>query len=238
MLQIIAGHHPSDPSSSSRPVRDFLGDVEKDIDGLHVGVMRTYTLGEGTDPRLCDVFDEAVAELEKLGASVTETTLPLWHEMSAAMMITTVGEGGAYHHNDLVHRWGDYFHKTRTTISWGALISATDYVQAQRVRRAAQRQLRSVFDEFDAVITPTVGATAPRIESLQDVNNDVLARIQTPYWSAVGAPAVAVPMGFVDGLPVSMQIAGRAFDEPTLVRIAHAYQQVTDWHLRVPELAI
>jgi aspartyl-tRNA(Asn)/glutamyl-tRNA(Gln) amidotransferase subunit A len=237
ILGAIAGHHPSDPTSRLRPADDYLVGAERGVAGTRVGVMRTHTIGDTTDPELVMSFDAALDVLASLGAEIVEVTAPLWHECSAAMMITTVAEGGAYHHDDLVHRWDDFFHKTRTTISWGALISGADYVQAQRVRRAAQHQLRDVFAAVDVLVTPTVSATAPTIESLQDVNNDVLTKIQTPYWSALGNPALAVPIGFCGGLPVSMQLAGRPFAEADLVRVGHSYQQATQWHLAVPPLA-
>jgi aspartyl-tRNA(Asn)/glutamyl-tRNA(Gln) amidotransferase subunit A len=234
ILAAIAGHHPSDPTTSLRPVEDYLAEVGGGIAGMRVGIMRTHTISESTDSELIERFDDALTVLESLGATSVEVSVPLWHEVAAAMMVTTVAEGGAYHHHDLRSRWGDYFHKTRTAISWGSLISGADYVQAQRVRRAAQHALRDLFRNVDVVCTPTVSAVAPPVDSLHDVDNDVLTKIQTPYWSAVGNPALAIPIGFCSGLPVSLQLAGRPFDEARLVRIGHAFQQRTDWHRRVP----
>jgi aspartyl-tRNA(Asn)/glutamyl-tRNA(Gln) amidotransferase subunit A len=234
ILGVIAGHHASDPASTVRPPDDYLAGADRGIAELRVGVMRTHTISDTTAPELAQAFETAIDVLRSLGATVVDVTLPLWHESAAAMMITTVAEGGAYHHGDLVTRWRDFNHKTRTSISWGALISGTDYVQAQRVRRTAQRQLREVFRMVDVVITPTVSATAPTLDSLHDIDNDVLQKIQTPYWSALGNPALAVPIGLCAGLPISLQLAGPAFAEADLVRVGHSYQQATQWHLAEP----
>lgn len=236
ILDAIAGYHPSDPTSRLRPGTSHLAAAERGIDGLRVGVMRAHTLNDATDPALARAVEAAIDILTSLGASIVDVIVPLWHEVAAAMMVTTVAEGGAYHHGDLVTRWGDYFHKTRTSIAWGALLSGSDYVQAQRVRRAAQHALQDLFRGVDVVLTPTVSAIAPLLEALNDVNDDVLMKIQTPYWSAVGNPAISLPCGFVAGLPVGIQLAGRPFAEADLIRVGHSYQQSTDWHLRVPPI--
>jgi aspartyl-tRNA(Asn)/glutamyl-tRNA(Gln) amidotransferase subunit A len=234
VLGAIAGHHPSDPTSSLRPAIDCFADIDRGLGGLRIGVMRTHTIGDSTDPEVVERFDAALSILESLGAMLVEVSVPLWHEVAAAMMVTTVAEGGAYHHPDLVSRWDDFFHKTRTAISWGSLISGAEYVQAQRVRRAAQHSLQGLFRSVDVVATPTVSGVAPPADSLHDINNDVLSKIQTPYWSAVGNPAIALPIGFAGGLPVSLQLAGRPFDEPLLVRIGHGYQQLVKIAARQP----
>ena len=237
MLQAIAGYHPSDPYSSTRPVLDCLSWLGGDLTGLRVGVARTNTLQEGTDPRLLAVFDAALSTLAELGADIFDVSLPLWHEVGAAMMVTTISEGAAYHHDDLAARWSDFFHKTRTTMSWGTFVSGADYVQAQRVRRAAQDAVRTVFSRADVVVTPTCSTTPPRVDDLESVADDVLAMLHTPYWSALGSPALSVPIGYVDGLPIGMQVATQAFGEAELIRVGDAYQQRTDWHLRIPPLA-
>jgi aspartyl-tRNA(Asn)/glutamyl-tRNA(Gln) amidotransferase subunit A len=133
----------------------------------------------------------------------------------------------------------DYFAGTREYLGLGALLSGPDYVQAQRVLRATQRSLAELFAHVDAVATPTATMVAPTYTVLEEQGFGALfERVHTQYWDAVGNPALAVPVGFnADGLPLSLQIAGRPFDEALLIRIGDAYQRRTDWHLHVPPTA-
>jgi aspartyl-tRNA(Asn)/glutamyl-tRNA(Gln) amidotransferase subunit A len=136
-------------------------------------------------------------------------------------------------------RWGDYFEATRAIVPWGALVSAADFVQAQRVRRVGQRMLAALYAEVDLIVTPTATMTAPTYDDVFAGGVlDILRRIFTAYWDAVGNPVLAVPVGFAaNGLPCSMQIAGRPFEEATVLRAGDAYQRATDWHLAVPTYA-
>jgi len=191
------------------------------------------------DPGAEEAFDAAVAVLTELGANVIDVSIPYYAEVNAAAMLTMAAEAMAYHRNDMQERWTDYFARTREIVSWGILASAADYVQAQRVRRVGQHALGGVFADVDVIATPTASIGAPTYEMCNaDGIMGVFGSIHTPYWDAVGNPALVVPMGFTDGgLPVSLQLAGEPFDEATLLRTGNAYQSATDWHLRVPELA-
>jgi aspartyl-tRNA(Asn)/glutamyl-tRNA(Gln) amidotransferase subunit A len=113
-------------------------------------------------------------------------------------------------------------------------VTGAEYVQAQRVRRLGQLQLGELFAQVDLVVTPTVTMTAPRLDAMPIP--DMPARLHTPYWDVVGNPVLAVPIGFVDGLPVSMQLAAAPFAEATLVRAGRCFQQHTDWHRCAPDL--
>jgi aspartyl-tRNA(Asn)/glutamyl-tRNA(Gln) amidotransferase subunit A len=149
-----------------------------------------------------------------------------------------VCEAMAYHREDLAARWEDYFAGTRAMVGLGALFSAADYVQAQRARRVVQRGLAALFEQVDVIATPTATAGAPTYAALdeRDISN-LLGTIRTPYWDLPGHPVLVVPMGFTEGgLPLSLQLAARPFEEALLVRTGDAFQQATDWHLRVPPL--
>ncbi|MFB4304450.1 amidase family protein [Actinomadura sp. NTSP31] len=140
-------------------------------------------------------------------------------------------------------RWWRDAPSTRLALARGALVTGADYVQAQRVRRVAQRALARLFDDVDLIAAPTLGIGAPRYADITDaagdINMDATSRFFfTPYWDAVGNPVLAAPMGATAaGLPLSLQLAGPAFGEAGILRAADAYQRVTDWHLRVPPLA-
>lgn len=242
VLQVIAGHHPSDPDSVDVPL-DLPALDGGQLDGLRIGVVREHHFPDGSDPAAAPAFEAAIAALTGLGATAVEVELPYWHEMLTANLVTACAEALAYHRNDAAARWGDYFAATRAMLARGALISGADYVQAQRVRRVAQDAVARLFGEVDVVASPTASVGAPSFASLTDAQGRldveaVFARIFTQYWDCVGNPVLAVPMGFTgDGLPLSLQLAGRPFEEGTILRAGAAYQQITDWHLRVPAMA-
>jgi aspartyl-tRNA(Asn)/glutamyl-tRNA(Gln) amidotransferase subunit A len=239
MLGVLAGRHPSDPESSPAPVADYVAALSGDLKGVRVGVDRVHHFPPQVDPALAGVLDAAVSALESLGATVVEVSLPYWDEMKVATMLTAYAEGLAYQMPDLRSRWGDFFAGTRLFAARGALVSGADYVQAQRVRRVAQGALQKLFQGVDLVVTPTAGTGALRYDDRDDLASldDLLRTMFTGYWNASGNPALSVPMGFTgEGMPLSLQIAGRPFDESLVLRAGDAYQDVTDWHLRVPPL--
>jgi aspartyl-tRNA(Asn)/glutamyl-tRNA(Gln) amidotransferase subunit A len=138
---------------------------------------------------------------------------------------------------DLQSRWTDYGVHTRAALGGGVLYSAPDLVQAQRVRRYGQKVISDLLGPFDALLTPTSGIGAPPLDGLTSESMLKWPSF-TSIWNATGLPARAVPMGFTDdGLPLSLQIVGKPFDEATVLAVGDAYQQLTDWHLAVPPIA-
>jgi aspartyl-tRNA(Asn)/glutamyl-tRNA(Gln) amidotransferase subunit A len=239
MLRVLAGHHPSDPESAAVPVADYVRALGGDLRGVRVGVDRVHHFPDQADPALAGCFEAAVSALERLGASVVEVSLPYWDEMLVATMLTAYAEGLAYQMPDLRTRWEDFFAGTRLFAARGALVSGADYVQAQRVRRVAQRALQELYREVDLVVAPTAGTGALRYDDHDELASldTLLETMFTGYWNATGSPALSVPMGFTaEGLPLSLQIAGRPFEESLVLNAGDAYQGVTDWHLRVPPL--
>jgi aspartyl-tRNA(Asn)/glutamyl-tRNA(Gln) amidotransferase subunit A len=238
MLAIIAGYHPSDESCADRPVDDYLGALTGDLSGVRIGVERANHFPDDADPALVGCFDAAVASLADLGADLVEVTLPYYDEISAALWVMMSAEALAYHREDLSARWEDYYALTRTNVSRGALSSGADYVQAARVRRVAQQALGEVFQTVDLISTPTSAIGAPTTEEMSGPRPERLFKtIFTGYWDAVGNPALVVPMGFTaSGLPLSLQLAARPFEEALALKAGDAYQSLTDWHLRVPGL--
>src|SRR5437879_1436779 len=144
MLQSLAGFDESDPDSADRPVPDYLSALRTDLRGVRVGVLREHHL-EQCEPAVAAAFETAVGVVRDLGADVREITVPLYQEMIAASLVTMVAEAAAYHHGDLARRWTDYTKGLTSLVGWGVLFSASDYVQAQRVRRVGQRKLAEVF---------------------------------------------------------------------------------------------
>jgi aspartyl-tRNA(Asn)/glutamyl-tRNA(Gln) amidotransferase subunit A len=239
MLAIIAGYHPSDESCVDRPVDDYVAALTGDLAGVRIGVERVHHFPADSDPALTLTFDTALAHLESLGASLIEVVLPRYDEVIAALHVMMSAEALAYHRGDMQSRWSDYCAVTRNKLAVGALSSAADYVQAARVRRLAQRELVDVFSQVDLVVGPTSSIGAPTWEDLSQGDSEQiwLTKCFTAYWDAVGNPALAIPMGFTaSGLPLSLQLAARSFDEALALKAGDAYQSVTDWHLQVPPI--
>jgi aspartyl-tRNA(Asn)/glutamyl-tRNA(Gln) amidotransferase subunit A len=232
MLGVLAGYDGSDPYCADLPVPAYLDQLDGSLAGLRIGVERAHHFPDGSDPALAGCFEAAVASLERLGASVVEVSLPYYAETNAAAMLTMAAEAFAYHRQDMRARWNDYFALTRAWVAQGALASAADYVQAQRLRRVTQRELSSLFEKVDAIVMPTAAVGALKYDEMDHIDiSTMMGLMFTAYWDAVGNPALVVPMGFTsNNLPLSLQIAGRPFEEATLLKIGDAYQRVTDWH--------
>jgi aspartyl-tRNA(Asn)/glutamyl-tRNA(Gln) amidotransferase subunit A len=233
VLQAIAGYDPLDPDCSERPVGDYFIHIDEGIEGLKVGVARGHHLAE-TPPEVVLAFEAAVAALAELGAEISEVTLPLYPEVVAATMITIGAEACAYHQRDLATRWTDYTVAARRVFALGALVSGSEYVQAQRVRRLAQRKLSALLSHVDVVMMLTSSVTAPLLDDVPRL--DLGNALYTSYWDAVGNPVMAIPIGFANGMPVGMQLAASPFAEDVLLRAGRAYQHHTGWHLRLPDL--
>lgn len=243
LLQVMAGYDASDPTSADVPIGDFSAELGRSLRGLRVGVERgNHFTGPDVDPELREVFEVAVGEFERAGATVTEVELPYYREIVDGTVITFLADAMAYHRRLLAEQWHRYQRNTRLGFAGGVVFSAADLVQATKVRRAVRRMVLQMFDDVDIMLMPTT-ATAPwpvlsdsEIEQIQVER--VIASIYTAYWNAMGNPAVSVPMGFnSSGLPFGLQIAGRPFEDATVIGVADGYQRLTDWHLRVAPCA-
>jgi aspartyl-tRNA(Asn)/glutamyl-tRNA(Gln) amidotransferase subunit A len=148
-------------------------------------------------------------------------------------------EALAYHLGDLQTRREDYGLFARTTLMRGALLTGSDYVQAQRFRTYWRKEVARSMVDLDVLITPTAPVPAGLIEDMTP-DSIVLGPIFTFPFNVTGQPAITVPCGFSSDthMPLAMQIAGKPFSETTVLRTAHAYQQATDWHLEVPPVGV
>jgi aspartyl-tRNA(Asn)/glutamyl-tRNA(Gln) amidotransferase subunit A len=182
-------------------------------------------------------FAAALEALAGRGAEIVERELPYYAEMATATLVILHSEAFAYHRPDLATRWSDYGAATRAMLSAGIMYSAADYVQANRARRVGVTALAAAYENVDLIVTPTIGVGAISLAALADGATEEFGAIYTPYWDVTGNPVLSVPMGFTAaGLPLGLQIAGRPFEETLVLRAGDAFQRVTDWHLRAPEL--
>jgi len=237
ILQAIAGAAPDDPTSIERPATDYRRALTGDLAGLRIGVERRHHSGvEGFDGACRERFEAAVDAFARAGATLVEVVFDGYPQIAAAAMVTTAAESFAHHRNDLRDRFGDYGRAARQTLSMGVFHGSADYVQAQKARAFGLATLRRVLASCDVIVTPTIGLPAPRLDEDFWV---MMAWTYTPAWNLLGVPAMSVPMGpIAGGMPSGLQIVGGRFEDAKVLRVADAYQQITDWHLRTPPLTL
>ncbi len=236
MLSVMAGRDPSDRTTVEREPVDYIASIGCDLAGARIGVVSNDYMRAGCAEATLEVFDRALDELRDVGAELVDIEIPYYGELARIAFLALQAEAFAWHRKYLQTRWADYGRPTRLTLIQGALISAGDLVQLERVRQVARRAVLAAFDahRVDVVLSPTTGhgASAFRGADRAGTSNRSL---QTPAWNSTGFPALSVPMGFdPDGLPLGLQIVGRPFEDATVLDYGHAYQQITDWHRRTP----
>jgi aspartyl-tRNA(Asn)/glutamyl-tRNA(Gln) amidotransferase subunit A len=240
ILNVIAGHDPRDVTASTTPPEEYLAGIDGSIAGLRVGVPVEYFFDHpALHPEQKASSEAVVAALAELGAEVVEVNLPHVAEAKEANTLTMICEAFAYHRMDMAGgRWQDYGRGLRSMVGRGALYHAADYVQAQRFRSWFAKRAAEVMGQVDVLVTPTIVEPAQATAQM-----DPLKRLTQPSYSGpfnlVGYPALAIPSGFSsDGLPLSTQIVGAPFAEALVLRVGHAYQQTTDFHLAVPAVEV
>ena len=240
VMNAIAGHDPNDPYSSRQPKPDFTETLGQDIDGLRVGIPREHFF-EILDPECERAMKEGAKVLEGLGATVEEVSIPLLEKILSIGQAISGPEAAEIHLENLRNHAGQMDPQVSSRLAAGLLEPGIYYVRAQRARRAFNRQVAAVFEDVDVLLTPSEPIPAPKIgQEVSAVGGaehstiQILARMTRPF-NVSGSPAVTVPADFsADGLPLGIQIAGRMFDEATVLRVAHAYEQATGWHTRRP----
>jgi aspartyl-tRNA(Asn)/glutamyl-tRNA(Gln) amidotransferase subunit A len=241
LLGAVSGYDPLDPSSADVPVPDFRQTLGLGVQGLKVGVPKQY-FEMPVDAQVRQLVEKAIRKLGELGASVREVSWPLYHYYESISTPILLSEGAAAY-RELVTEKGDKLNPPlRLRLETGLFVSAADYLQAQQARLLFNRESRRLLEQVDLLAGPSVPITATKIGVTDvDIGGKLMGVIaaHTQYLSAFnlnGLPALSLPCGFANGLPVGLQLAGRPFEEGTLLRAAWAYEQATDWHLRKPPL--
>jgi aspartyl-tRNA(Asn)/glutamyl-tRNA(Gln) amidotransferase subunit A len=241
-LQAIAGHDPGDASSASSPVPDYGAALDGRVRGLRVGVPREYFF-ERASEEVEGHVRTAIRTLEGLGATIVEVSLPHVELAPTAGMTIISVEAAAVHAAWLRTRSADYGPDVRPRLQTGALFSGEDYARAQRIRALMQKEFRDAMTRADVLVMPNNAVPAPRIDQAmipvrgREVWVMALMPSLTIPHNLTGAPALTVPCGSAaSGLPVGLQIVGRPFDDATVLRVGHAYEQATDWHRRQPAI--
>ncbi len=238
MLTVMAGADPSDRTTVDRPAVDYVARLDSAPEALRIGVVSNQSIADSASEAMLAVFDDAVAGLATDGGEAVPFEVPHYDRLAEGTFLALQAEAFAWHRKQLQERWLDYGRPTRLTIVQGALISAGDLVQVERVRQIARTATLAAMDAagVDVLVSPTTGYAATPFSGA-DPKAVSMAAIHTPAWNATGFPALSVPMGFdEDGLPCGLQIIGRPFADDLVLSVGHRYQQLTDWHLRVPPL--
>jgi aspartyl-tRNA(Asn)/glutamyl-tRNA(Gln) amidotransferase subunit A len=211
------------------------------LQGVRLGVYRPYSEPlQFADEDVIAAFERAVVDLAHAGAVLTDLKLPWLNELTDAYMLAYVVEILANHQKRARERWTRYGARTRLVVAAGALHTGNDYLQAQRLCRFGLDRMANVFEDVDVIVLPTAGVPAPGFSTTSPkggLTARVLSIMYTMYVSALRVPAVSAPMGLTsDGLPCGLQIVGRRLDDATVLRVADAYQRLTDWHLAEPPM--
>lgn len=242
MLEILAGHDPGDAYSRKVPVTAYSQQLEGGIRGLRLGLPRT-TFYNRLDPEVERAVQTAVNRMEEMGASVVDVNIPNADLQRPIFSNIAAPEAFSFHEQYLNSRPELYGRDIRARIDAGRLLLSVDFVRAQRARSILKKDLQSVFDDVDLLVTPTLPIPAPLIEQKvvewDGETEPVLGALtrNTRLFNITGLPAITVPCGFTSNqLPIGLQIAGRAFDEATVLRAAHTYEQDAGWFERRPDL--
>ncbi|MGM0837180.1 MAG: Asp-tRNA(Asn)/Glu-tRNA(Gln) amidotransferase subunit GatA [Bacillota bacterium] len=260
LLQAISGMDEMDSTSANAEVPDFLSSLTGDVKGLKIGVPKEY-LGEGVSEEVRQSVLDALKVLEGLGATWEEVSLPHSKYALATYYLLSSSEASANlarfdgvrygYRTDNAKNLLEMYKQTRSegfgpevkrrimlgTYALSAGHYDAYYIKAQKVRTLIKQDFEKVFEKYDVIIGPTTPTPAFKVgektkNPLTMYANDIL----TIPVNLAGVPGISVPAGFVDGLPVGLQIIAKHFDESTIYRVAHAFEQATDHHKQKPQL--
>ena len=261
VLNTIAGHDPRDSTSAPNPVPDYTKSLTPDIKNLRIGIPKEYFV-EGMQQEVRAGIEAAIQKLQELGAKVDwNVSLPLTKYALAVYYIIAPSEASAnlarydgvkygFSYQDTNNMW-EAMEKTKQfgfgaevkrrimlgTYALSAGYYDAYYLKAQKVRTLIIREFKTAFEKYDALVTPTSPTVPFKLgEKVDDPIQMYLSDVCTLPINIAGLPAISIPAGFADGLPIGMQIIGKPFDEETILRVAFAYEQATDWHKRKPPI--
>jgi len=244
LLQAMAGFDAKDPGSAPYPVPDYTAALSGDVRGLRLGIPQEYFF-EMIDPEVEAAVHQAIEVMRGLGATVHQVSWPSLRYATLAALIIVLVEASAFHDTWIRTRPQDYQPDVALRLKWGLLVPASAYVKAQRLRALMCQEVTQLWPQVDILVTPATMMAAPqpgetqvRMGNRQMSTREALLRPMRPF-NLTGLPALSIPCGFTAaGLPIGLQIAGKPFDEATVLRMGHAYEQHTDWHRRQPPGAL
>lgn len=239
MMNVLAGYDRADPGTVDEPVPDFTAGLDDGVKGMVFGLPTNYFF-DNIDPEVAAAVHAAVEVLKGLGAQIREVEIPMADAYMSAEFGILVPEASAYHQTLLREKADLYTDDVRVFLDAGELMLATDYIKALRVRTLIQEGWRDMFEGLDAVLAPTLPATAARVEQesfnwgAEEAVINAYVRTSAPG-NLTGLPGLSVPCGFSnDDLPIGLQILGKPFAESTVLRIGAAYEAANPTAGKVP----
>ena len=227
-LQIMAGHDPLDPSSADMPVPEFRSELHSGVAGLRLGVPRAFfetSSALSSDVRIA--IERTLTLLRENGASVESIVLPDYALFHSCNRVIMNAEAYALHKANLQHRCADFGEITVRRFVAGISITASEYLNALRLRRRLTSEVNEVLAKCDGLITAVSLSTAPRFDTLAQA---LAWPLQSSPFNLTGHPAMTVPVGLgADGLPLAVQVIGRPFDEVTVFRVGRAIETLSGW---------
>jgi amidase len=240
MLKAIAGPDEADPTALRTPVPDYLKNLEQDIRGVRVGIDHELIESNAEAP-MAQVTDEAVGVLKGLGADVRAVEFPPVDQVIGDAMKLCAVEAAVAHRVTYPEHREEYGSALAGLIESGLEVDARELAEIWQRRLAFKGRMAGLFEEVDVLLMPAMDTAAPTIASLKEKIVDPEARrrrllFTTPFTMS-GNPCLVLPGGSTqDGMPLGFQMIGRHLDEGLILRVGHAYQRETDWHLRRPGL--
>ena len=237
-MDIIVGYDALDPASADVPKPDFRGSLTRGVKGLRVGVVRHFHEGlAGLSPDVADAIESAARQLAALGAVVEDARLPDYELFNACGRVIMFSEAFAIHEKDFQTRPRDFGLFTWLRMTLGAFVTGSDIIQAHRLRRELSLAVNKTLTSFDVLLTAGALAPAPRFDSAPPGMPANAPLLNSPA-NVTGNPAMSIPIGFsADGLPLGMQIYGRYFDEPMVLRVGAALETALNNRGQRPALA-
>ena len=238
-LGAIAGYDPKDRYSRDLPVPDYRRGLGDGIRGLRIGAIKELIHSEIVDPEVRDAVIKAGSLLGELGATVEDVSLPLTiHGGTISAILINVEAAMTYRDWIKGHLHG-FGHANQIGLLTGSIIPAQAYYKAQKIREMVRRQVLEALETYDVLILPTSKSCAPILADDPVITSKEMAArlppVMTRPFNLAGTPALSVNCGFNSmGLPIGLQIGGRLFDEATVLRVGHAYEQNTPWHTQKP----
>jgi len=239
LLQVLAGPDAGDPASAREPVPDFCADIGKGVEGLRIGYVRHFHTDDmRADPEVAKGLDDVGEIFRGLGAEVEEIQIQPLNVYAAGNRILLTVEGFAVHRTWLRERPEDYAQMTREKLLPGAYIPGADYIDALRMRTRLRDEFARHMQSFDALICVSSMEPPCKIDDDAEVARTYPRQARAPF-NFLGCPAMSVPCGFhSNGLPLSFQIVGKAFDEAMVYRVGAAYEEACDWVDQHPTMAL
>ena len=237
-LQAIAGRDPQDPYTWDVPVPDYRQALDGGLAGVKIGVVKELLYSDVVQPDIRDAVSKAAAFFADSGAQVEEVSIPLAAHSNAISTVLRVEAPTNY--RDLIRdRVQEINHDNRIAYLTWSLIPALAYYKGLKLRALLRRQVLEALSKFDVLLSPTMGVSPPDITPDQAITSKANTQRNrsglTTTFSLASAPALSLCCGFTsDNLPIGLQLAGKPFDEQTILNTAYAYEQNTDWHTRRP----